>query len=186
MKGTTIITDGWPGRPFTKGLARTFLHPERGRITGLEENKELVRRQFELVNAGDAKGAAMLWAPVAFNHGRKVTPKELEAVFASLRTLRERQSLHEIIAEGEWVAVRTTCDGVHAGEPPIPVNSNIFGGLAPTGRAYKVQHMHLFRIIDGKLTEHWANRDDLGAARQVGFELRPVGERGRLDSSSEV
>ncbi|MDE1853287.1 MAG: ester cyclase [Thaumarchaeota archaeon] len=36
-----------------------------------------------------------------------------------------------------------------------------------------VQHIHLFRVVDGKIVEHWANRDDLGAARQVGRELGP-------------
>ena len=29
---------------------------------GSEENKELIRRQFELLNAGDVDGAVALWA----------------------------------------------------------------------------------------------------------------------------
>ena len=28
---------------------------------------------------------------------------------------------------------------------------------------------HWFRIEDGKIIEHWANRDDLGMARQLGW-----------------
>jgi len=139
-----------------------------------EGNKELVRRHFELLNSGDMKGAAALWAPAAFNHGRQVDPKAIETVYASLATLREKHSLHEVIAEGEWVAGRTTCEGRHAGEPPVPVNGGIFTGLAATGRTYTVQHIHLFRITEGKITEHWATRDDLGAARQVGLDLKPV------------
>jgi ketosteroid isomerase-like protein len=137
----------------------------------VERNKNIVRRQFELLNAGDVKAAAARWAPVAFNHGRRVNPKMIESVYASLRLLQERHSLHEIIAEGEWVAVRTTCDGLHSARPEIPVNSAIFDKVEPTGRKYTAQHMHLFRIVNGKITEHWANRDDLGAARQVGLEL---------------
>jgi predicted ester cyclase len=52
------------------------------------------------------------------------------------------------------------------------VNSGVFSEVEPTERKYTVQHMHLFWIVDGKITEHWANRDDLGAAKQIGLELR--------------
>jgi predicted ester cyclase len=139
-----------------------------------EENKEIVRRQFELVNAGDSHGAAALWAPESWNHGRKADIPALEKVYRSLCALHETHTLHEMIAEGEWVAVRTTCSGVHSQEPELPVNGGIFSGLRPTGRSYTGQHLHLFRIVDGRLTEHWANRDDLGVARHLGMELRPL------------
>ncbi len=143
---------------------------------GLEENKDLVRRQFELLNTGDTRRAADLWAPESFNHGRKTNPSGISRVYESLRSLQEKHTLHEIIAEGDWVAVRTTCNGVHSAKPEIPVNGGMFEGLDPTGRMYTAQHIHLFRIAGGKLVEHWANRDDLGAARQIGLELRPSRE----------
>jgi hypothetical protein len=28
---------------------------------------------------------------------------------------------------------------------------------------------HWFRLADGRIIEHWANRDDLGMARQLGW-----------------
>jgi len=139
-----------------------------------EQNKQIVRRQFELLNERDAKGAVALWGPDSYNHGQKVDAKQLESVYASLSQLQERHSIHEMVAEGDWVAVRTTCEGVHAAK--VRVNSGIFAEIEPTGKKYTVQHMHLFRIVDGKIAAHWANRDDLGAARQVGLELRPVSE----------
>ena len=77
----------------------------------LEENKELVRRQFELLNSGDIRGAADLWAPESFNHGRKTDPSGMTRVYESLRSLREQHTMHEMIAEGDWVAVRTTVQG---------------------------------------------------------------------------
>jgi len=144
---------------------------------GIEENKELVRRQFDFLNAGKVDQAAGLWAQEAFNHGRKVDPKGISRVYESLHSLHERHAPHEMIAEGDWVAVRTTCDGVHSGVPEIPVNGGMFVGREPTGRKYTVQHVHLFKIVGGKITEHWANRDDLGAARQIGLELTPSNER---------
>jgi predicted ester cyclase len=140
---------------------------------GAEENKAVVRRQFDYLNSGNVAGASALWAPQALNHGQEVDRTGIARVYESLRSLKERHTLHEMVAEGEWVAVRTTCSGVHAASPKIPVNHGIFTGTSPTGRAYEVQHMHLFRVVNGQLTEHWANRDDLGAATQVGFTLTP-------------
>jgi predicted ester cyclase len=140
---------------------------------GAEENKAVVRRQFEYLNEGNINAATALWARESLNHGRKVDHEGLSKVYESLRALQERHTLHEMVAEGDWVAVRTTCSGVHAAEPKIPVNSGIFTNVKPTGRAYKVQHLHLFKVVNGQLTEHWANRDDLGAAIQVGFSLKP-------------
>ncbi len=139
---------------------------------GAEENKQIVRRQFELLNAGDTKGAAALWAKESFNHGRKVSPNQLEVAYEMLKALHERHILHEMVAEREWVAVRTTCDGVHAAK--VMVNSEVFANVEPSRRKYSVQHVHMFRVVDGKLKEHWANRDDLGAVRQVGLEVRPA------------
>jgi predicted ester cyclase len=140
---------------------------------GIEENKALVRRQFEFLNEGNIDGAAGLWAAESLNHGRKADPARLAKVYGSLHALHERHDLHEMIAEGDWVAVRTTCHGDFAERPELPVNDGIFSGVEPTGRTYSVQHIHLFRIAAGKIVEHWANRDDLGAARQIGLELRP-------------
>jgi predicted ester cyclase len=138
-----------------------------------EQNKELVRRQFTLLSGGDAAGAAALWASEALNHGRKVDRAGIRSVYESLRALHETHEIHEMVAEGEWVAVRTTCHGRHTSEPALPVNGGIFVGVSPTGRNYTVQHLHLFRVRDGELVEHWAARDDLGAAKQLGLELRP-------------
>ncbi|MCI4320096.1 MAG: ester cyclase [Thermoplasmata archaeon] len=138
-----------------------------------EANKALIRQQFELLGAGDLRGAAGLWSAAALNHGRPIDPAGIEKVYASLRAVQESHTLHEMVAEGEWVSVRTTCHGVHAAEPAFAVNSGIFTGLPPSGRSYTVQHLHLFRVVDGRILEHWACRDDLGAARQIGLELRP-------------
>lgn len=140
---------------------------------GTEENKSVVRRQFQCLSEGDVEGAAALWASEGLNHGRKVDSAGITRVYESLRALQERHTLHEMIGEGEWVAVRTTCSGIHAASPQIPVNGGIFTNVTPTNRPYRVGHIHLFKIVDGRITEHWANRDDLGAAVQIGLTLRP-------------
>jgi predicted ester cyclase len=142
-------------------------------LMGVEENKEIVRRQFEYLNEGNVDGATLLWAREGLNHGRKVDRAGLSRVYENLRVMQERHTLHETIAEGDWVAVRTTCSGVHSATPAIPINGGIFTGVPPSGRAYEVGHIHLFKVVNGLITEHWANRDDLGAAMQIGLSLKP-------------
>lgn len=145
-----------------------------GEPMGLAENKAVVRRHFELVSAGDARGAAALYAERSRNHGREVDRHDLERVLDSLVALGERFTLHELVAEDDWVACRAIVTGEHRATPEVPVGSGIYGLTPPAGERYSLQHIHLFRIVDGQIVEHWANRDDLGAARQLGLVLRPV------------
>jgi predicted ester cyclase len=49
--------------------------------------------------------------------------------------------------------------GTHEGE---------LEGIAPTGGRVAAQQSHWFRVVDGKLAEHWAVRDDLGMLQQLG------------------
>ena len=39
----------------------------------------------------------------------------------------------------------------------------------PAGKTFALTQSHRSRIEDGQITEHWANRDDLGMARQPGW-----------------
>jgi predicted ester cyclase len=68
--------------------------------------------------------------------------------------------LHELVAERDLVVGRITLTGTHQGD---------FMGMAPTGQSFSVQHMHLYRVADGKVAEHWACRDDLGQLVQLGL-----------------
>ena len=38
-----------------------------------------------------------------------------------------------------------------------------------TGRTFATTQSHWFRMADGTVIEHWANRDDLGTATQLGW-----------------
>ena len=39
----------------------------------------------------------------------------------------------------------------------------------PTGKTFATTQTHWLRIADGRVIEHWANRDDLGTAFQLGW-----------------
>ncbi len=42
------------------------------------------------------------------------------------------------------------------------------------GRVFAVTQSHWFRLRDGLVIEHWANRDDLGMAMQLGWFQPPA------------
>jgi predicted ester cyclase len=48
------------------------------------------------------------------------------------------------------------------------VNGDMLVGVPPTGRR-EVQHIHMLQVCDGKIVEHFANRDDLGMMQQLGL-----------------
>jgi len=37
-----------------------------------------------------------------------------------------------------------------------------------TGKTLEVDHVHIWRVADGQLAEHWMVRDDVAAMEQLG------------------
>ena len=95
-------------------------------------------------------------------------PQGREGYVATLRFVTEvlkiRYAVHDIVADGDKVAVRATAHGVH--------NSDHLGFPA-TGRPYAMPTMHLFRAEGDLLAEHWGVRDELAVLWQVGALDRP-------------
>lgn len=81
-----------------------------------------------------------------------------------------RWDVHEVVAEGDLTAVHATMCGRHTGPfahyDSLGVISQV---MPPTGRAFSTTQTHWFRHADGKIIEHWANRDDLATAQQAGW-----------------
>lgn len=130
-----------------------------------------MRRFYDAMNARDARAAAGFWHDESTNHGRKSDHKAIEKLLEEIVQIHEHTEILGMVSEGEWVVCRVTVKGRHAIRPSIPFDGGIYNVTVPDGREFSVQHIHMYRIVDGKIMEHWANRDDLGAARQMGMEL---------------
>jgi predicted ester cyclase len=69
--------------------------------------------------------------------------------------------MHEVIAEGEWVAVRVTGEGTHLGE---------WLGIEPSGRRIQLRGLNLDRVVNGRIVEHWGEADTVGMLLQMGVD----------------
>jgi predicted ester cyclase len=136
-----------------------------------ETNRGIAEQFNEAFNRGDLDGAASCFAEDCRNHGRQAGRAGVRTVLGEIKTNFPDARLTTVnsVAEGEWVVVRCTYSGTHRGTSPFPVDGGMLVGVRPTGRSFEVQHIHMYRMLEGKIAEHFANRDDIGMMRQLGL-----------------
>jgi predicted ester cyclase len=139
------------------------------------KNIAVVRAEHERLNRGDLQRAAELFSVDSSNQGRPVGRK---GVLQGLQDIRRtfpdfRLEIVDMVAAGNTVAVRCKFSGTHEGMGTMPLNGGMLVGVAPTHKHFEVQHIHWYTLRDGQITDHYANRDDIGMMRQLGL-LPPV------------
>jgi predicted ester cyclase len=89
----------------------------------------------------------------------------MRAAFADLH-----YDVHHAIADGNLVAVNSTMSGCHVAPWAVYTDDGTVDSVfPPTNKTFAATQSHWFRIEDGMIIEHWANRDDLGMAKEVGW-----------------
>ena len=91
--------------------------------------------------------------------GIKLLVKALRSAFPDLKI-----TIDFSVAEGDLVATYATTTGTMKGE---------FAGMPPSGKTATWEAIHIARIKDGKVVEHWAVQDQLGMLQQLGFMPTP-------------
>ena len=61
-----------------------------------------------------------------------------------------RFTVHRLIAEADFVVAHLTASATPVAE---------FMGIPPSGRGYEISEIHIFRVSDGKVAEHWHEFD---------------------------
>ena len=140
-------------------------------MTTTEANRAIAKQFHEAFNRGDLDAAAGFFSEDCHNHGRRVGRARVRMVLGEIKTNfpDARITILNSVAEADWVVVRCHYSGTHRGSARLPVDGGMLVGVPPTGRSFEVQHIHMFRIQNGKITEHFANRDDVGMMRQLGL-----------------
>ena len=133
---------------------------------GSEGNKELIRRYTrEVFDEGNVDAVDRYLAPDFYNHvtGRSGS-EDFKRLAGDLRNASGSANMIDLmVAEGELVVALMTITRT------VNKELSAFGFTFPaSGRSYTVRHVHIYRVVDGKIREHWAVRDDLGMLRQLG------------------
>jgi predicted ester cyclase len=143
----------------------------------LTMNADIARRVFEEgLNRRDAAVFATIVGADYVNHEgadmllKSSGPKDWSDVLARLSASFPDISwaVLRTLAQDDHVWVETRMSGTHQGE---------FFGNAPTGRHFEVRQIHMLRLHDGLIREHWAVRDDLGVLVQLGAVNPPTPSR---------
>ena len=135
------------------------------------KNAAIIRRQNALMNSGDYSAAAQFGAEDADNFGRPVGRKGTLAILTDIYTTFPdwRMEIEELAAVGDVVITRVTVTGTHKGVGKRHINGGLLVGVPPTGKSFKVEHIHWCRYKDGLIVDHYAVRDDLSMMQQLGL-----------------
>ena len=140
-----------------------------------QRNLAVVERMNDAFNRHDFAAAVACHAPAFDNHGHRVPRAAMTAIYQDIATRFPDISIEvqECIAQGDHVVVRWIYRGTHLGIGRLPVDGGQMVGVAPTGRAFAVQHIHWFTLRNGLIVAHRACRDDVGMLVQLGLLPEP-------------
>jgi predicted ester cyclase len=135
-----------------------------------EQNKALVLQFYKAFDDRQMDQALDLLAPNFVAHLAGI-PGRLDGEgfkqFGMSFYLAFSQGQHifdEVIVSGDRVVTCGTFIATHLGE---------FQGLPPTGKQISLSIMHIDRVEDGKIVEHWGQGDALGLMQQLGIIFLP-------------
>jgi predicted ester cyclase len=126
--------------------------------------KSVVAEMFRRQLAGDPSAFDLVAADMV-NHA--AGPQGRDGLDLILRTIDQdlgpiTAEQHHLIGEGDLVAQHLTLRGVHK-ESTMP----LLADTPVSGRQITWTFIHIWRVADGMIVEHWACRDDMGLLGQV-------------------
>lgn len=128
--------------------------------------RELVHRYIEILQTGEFDQLDEILAPDVYDHvgqqsGIQWWKDILSKVAGGFSDMDN--TIEHVLVDGDHVAVHFVITGRQTGRflPQV-------GQVEPSGKPFSWTHVHIFRISEGLIAEHWAVRDDIGLAKQVG------------------
>jgi len=138
-------------------------------------NKEMVRRFVDEVFVRlNAEAVDELVADEFESHSWPSNGNGKAALKAATERMRNslgdiRFDIEDLIAEQDRVVARLTASARQTGE---------FMGMPASNRTYEIGEIHIFRISDGKIAEHWHEMDGMGLMRQLKGDQRQESSAG--------
>ena len=142
--------------------------------------EQIAQRSLDIMQSGDFADFEELVHPDGFNHEQFDEPPASRGRgpatwYATAIWLREAFAdlsweIHHVVAQDDLIAFHCTMAGRHVGPfVAYDQDAGIDEVFPPTGKSFSSTQTHWLRIADGQIIEHWANRDDLGMAKQAGW-----------------
>lgn len=143
-----------------------------------EAVRAIALRSLEIMRDGTREDFDALIHPEAVNREAVDEPPASRTPgpaghFATALWLRDafgdvRWDVHDEIAQGDLAVVHCTMSGRHVRDFVAYGESGEVDEVLPaTGERFATTQTHWLRIRDRQVVEHWANRDDLGTAKQL-------------------
>lgn len=137
-------------------MTTTFAERERNRATVLRFFREVMAgRDIDIL---DELAVDDYHDHVAFpgqGQGREGLKRRVALI---LTAFQPRQELHDVVVDGDRVAVHWTLRGVHSGP---------FLGIPATGEPVQFDGVDLYALSDGRMAQHWNVVDLWAFYRQV-------------------
>jgi predicted ester cyclase len=129
------------------------------------ENESLVQEFYDQWNSGVIDFDRLVHADIA-NHQPEREPEMGRDAFRSAI-----EGVMKAVPDSRWTTLRlfaaadlVLCHNRWSGT----WNGTVFRGVpTPSGKHFSVEHMHVYRVQNRQLVEHWVVRDDLAMVSQV-------------------
>ncbi len=135
-------------------------------MSDIERNKEIVRGYVQAILVERDFGRFTEFTAPGFSIDRSAVPEaiagkdalhtQMDMLYAAFPDLA--LSIVEIVAEGDLVVVRFEAPGTHQGT---------FAGIPATAKPAVWKGLVMYHVVDGKISEAWANWDDWGLLEQL-------------------
>ncbi len=140
----------------------------------------LARQSLALMVDGSLEQFRAIYHLDAVNHEPKAEPPTCrvpgpDGFYATARWLRAAFDpiairVEHVVVEGDLVVAGVQMSGRQTGTMvTYRPDGSVERAFAPTNRRFSARQAHFLRVRGGLLVEHWAVRDDLGQAVQLGW-----------------
>jgi predicted ester cyclase len=133
---------------------------------GPKGNKSIVQEFYDQWNSGAIDFERLIHQDVA-NHQPDRNPeigldKFRQAIDGVMGAVPDAKwTTLNLISEGDFVVCHNRWSGTYGGK--------VFRGIPTSqGKRFAVEHVHIYRVTDNQIAEHWVVRDDLGMMLQIG------------------
>ena len=130
------------------------------------ENEFLVQEFYDQWNSGTIDFDRFVHSEIA-NHQPEREPEIGREAFRMAI-----EGVMQAVPDSSWTTLRTFAAAdlvLYHNRWSGTWNGTVFRGVpTPSGKHFSVEHMHVYRVEDRQLIEHWVVRDDLAMMVQIG------------------